>query len=151
MPPVPPQPRKPRLHTTRSLLLSLILVLLTIAVGLAIRFAPLGLTAGIVKYGGSALWALTIYWLVSAFFPFRRIPTAALLAASIATAVEFFKLYRSPWLDAFRHTLLGILLLGRIFSGWDILAYGLAIAVGALMDRSLRRSNSPAKLDKIAL
>jgi len=43
-----------------------------------------------------------------------------------------------PWLDAFRLTLPDILLLGRIFSGWDILVYWVAIGVGALLDARVR-------------
>ena len=66
-------------------------------------------------------------------------PSVALLAAGITTAVEFFKLVRTPALDAFRRTPPGILLLGRFFSLWDIVAYVLAITLGALLDTSLRR------------
>lgn len=84
------------------------------------------------------MWALTIYWLVSAVLPARRLAAAGLLAALIATAVEFGKLYRSPTMDAFRLTLPGILLLGRYFSYWDLVAYWLAIASGVLMDRAIR-------------
>jgi hypothetical protein len=64
--------------------------------------------------------------------------TVALLTGTLATAVEFVKLYHSPILDAFRLTLPGIVLLGRFFSVWDIVAYWLAISVGALVDRGLR-------------
>jgi hypothetical protein len=56
----------------------------------------------------------------------------------MATAIEFLKLFHSPPLDAFRHTLAGILLLGRFFSVWDLIAYWLAISIGALVDRRLR-------------
>jgi hypothetical protein len=37
-------------------------------------------------------------------------------------------------LDEFRLTLAGALLLGRIFSAWDILAYGAGIGLGMLLD-----------------
>jgi hypothetical protein len=39
------------------------------------------------------------------------------------------------WLDAFRLTLAGALLLGRIFSPWDMVAYGAGIILGLLLDR----------------
>ena len=52
---------------------------------------------------------------------------------------EFFKLFHAPALDAFRLTLPGILLLGRIFSVWDIVAYWLAICIAALGDLAMRR------------
>jgi hypothetical protein len=123
----------------RSVLLSLVLIGATLASGLAIRFAPLGLPRFVVKYGGSMLWALMIYWVVSSLLPRWRCVSAALLAGTIATSVEFLKLYHAPALDAFRLTLPGILLLGRIFSIDDILSYWLAIAVGAFLDARMAR------------
>lgn len=123
---------------SRPLLLSLALMLATIAAGLAVRFAPLGLPLFVVKYGGSTLWALMVYWIISALLPSWRLLTVALVAGTLATAVEFFKLYHSPALDAFRLTLPGVLLLGRFFSVWDIVAYWLAIVVGAFADQALR-------------
>ena len=122
----------------RPLMLTLALMAVTVAAGLTIRFAPLGLPSFIVKYGGSTMWALMAYWIVSTFLPSWRLLTVALLTGTLATAVEFVKLYHSPLLDAFRLTLPGIVLLGRIFSVWDIVAYWLAISVGAIVDRGFR-------------
>jgi Protein of unknown function (DUF2809) len=124
----------------RSIFLSAVLVLGTVAYGLLVRFGPLGLPRLVAKYGGSILWALTIYWIVSALLARRRIVQVALGAGVLATCVEFLKLYHSPWLDSFRLTLPGILLLGRIFSVWDILAYWFAVAVGSSLDRRIFRS-----------
>lgn len=123
---------------SRPLLLSLALMLVTITAGLAVRFAPLGLPLFVVKYGGSMLWALMVYWIISALLPSWRLLTVALLAGTLATAVEFFKLYHLPMLDAFRLTLPGVLLLGHFFSVWDIGAYWLAIVIGAFADKALR-------------
>jgi hypothetical protein len=122
----------------RSVAISMAIIGATLVTGLAIRFVPLGLPHVIVKYGGSMLWAIVIYWIVSALLPSRSPRTAALLAAAIATAIECMKLWHTPALDAFRHTLAGILLLGRFFSGWDILAYWLAIAVAAAINNRVR-------------
>jgi len=119
-------------------MITLALMVVTVAAGLTIRFAPLGLPPFIVKYGGSTMWALMAYWIVSTLLPSRRLLTVVLLTGTLATAVEFVKLYHSPILDAFRLTLPGIVLLGRFFSAWDIVAYWLAISVGALVDRGLR-------------
>ena len=128
--------------TPRPLMLSLALCFATIVAGIAVRFAPIGLPAVVVKYGGSMLWALMIYWIVSTALGRGRVATAALIAGLIATAVEFFKLYRSPGMDAFRLTLPGILVLGKYFSVWDIVAYWVAIGAGAWVDRSMRRTES---------
>ena len=122
----------------RPISVSLTLVVVTILAGLAVRFAHLGLPPLIVKYGASALWALMIYWIVSTVLPRSPVVAVALFAAAIATIVEFAKLIHFPALDAFRLTLPGILLLGRFFSLWDLLAYYAAILLGALLDHRLR-------------
>jgi len=124
--------------TPRPPKLSLALMAITVALGLALRFAPLGLPGFVVKYGGSTMWALMIYWIVSTLLPRLHPVVVALVSGAIATAVEFFKLYHSPGMDAFRHTLPGVLLLGRFFSMRDIAAYWIAIAAGALIDTRLR-------------
>src|ERR1039458_8790134 len=124
----------------RPLALWLFLMPVSMIAGLVIRFAHFGLPPAIVKYGGSMLWALMIYWIISAILPSLRLCAVALLTAGITTAVEFFKLYHASALDAFRMTLPGILLLGRFFSAWDILAYWIAIVVGVVVDRRIRAS-----------
>jgi hypothetical protein len=125
--------------TPRSLRCSLALVLVTMVAGLTFRMAPLGLPAFVVKYAGSTLWAVMIYWMVSTLLPAWRLPAVASISGTIATGVEFFKLYHSPGVDAFRLTLPGMLLLGRYFSVWDIVAYWIAISVAALLDWRIRR------------
>jgi hypothetical protein len=84
------------------------------------------------------MWALMIYWIISALFARWCLMRVALLSGAIAAAVEFLKLYHVPWLDAFRLTLPGILVLGRHFSLWDILAYWIAICLCVYVDGMLR-------------
>lgn len=123
----------------RSLAVSGLLIAITIALGLTIRMVPLGLPSGVVKYGGSLLWALMIYWIVSSVRPLWPLSRNAIGSSVIALLVELFKLYHTPTLDAFRLTLLGKLLLGRVFLLWDLAAYAVAIIVGVIADRELRR------------
>ena len=118
--------------------LSALLISGTIAAGLALRLTHIGLPFVVVKYGGSMLWALMIYWIVSSLFPRWPIGRSALVAGLIASAVELFKLVHAPSLDAFRLTLPGALLLGRVFALWDLVAYAAAIVAGALLDRAIR-------------
>jgi len=122
----------------RPLKTSLALFLVTVMAGLAVRMAPLGLPAVVVKYGGSMLWAVMIYWVVSTALARWRLPVVGLIAGAIATAVEFFKLYHSPGLDAFRLTLTGMIVLGRYFSVRDIVAYWVAIGLAAWIDERIR-------------
>ena len=124
---------KPRTHWS-----SLALFLVTVVAGLAVRMAPLGLPWVVVKYGGSMLWAVMIYWVVSTALSRWRLPVVGLIAGAIATGVEFFKLYHSPGMDAFRLTLPGMILLGRFFSVRDIVAYWVAIGLAAWLDGGIR-------------
>ena len=96
----------------------------------------MGLPYVVVKYGGSICWALLIYWIVSAFV--GSTAWAAWGAGCVATGIEFFKRYHSPGMDAFRLTVPGMLILGRYFSWWDLLAYWVAIALGVVLDLWLR-------------
>src|ERR1700730_15440906 len=114
-----------------------LLCLSIIALGLALRGLGLGLglPAIAVKYGGSILWGAMVFLLVAIAASTRSRLTIALIAAVIAVGVESFRLVHTPALDAFRLTLAGALLLGRIFSPRDIIAYGVGILLGALLDR----------------
>ncbi len=124
--------------TPRPLTRSLALLFVTVVAGLIVRLVPLGLPSFVVKYAGSTLWAIMIYWIVSTLCPSCRLLIVALISGSLATAVELVKLYHSPALDAFRLTLPGVLLLGRFFSVRDIVAYWIAISVGAFLDKNIR-------------
>lgn len=125
----------------RPPVLSAILIAGTIAAGVTLRRTQLGLPSMIVKYGGSILWAMMIYWIVSSLRSAWRLRAVA-AAILLATAIELLKLYHAPALDAFRLTLPGTLLLGRIFSWWDLLAYWLAIVACAFVDWRLRPRGS---------
>jgi hypothetical protein len=112
------------------------LALVVIALGLGLRFVgrELGLPAGLVKYGGSVLWATMVFFLVAALRPRLPRPRLALVAMVIAVGVELIRLVHTPWLDAFRLTLTGALLLGRIFSLWNLVAYAAGIVLGVAVD-----------------
>jgi hypothetical protein len=119
---------------TRRLLCAAIALAL-IPIGIAWRMAPLHLPLFLYKYGGSVLWAAMVYWLVAALLPRLDPVRVAGLAAVIAALVECSRLVHTPALDAFRLTLAGRLILGRFFSGKDIVAYWLAIFACAAVDR----------------
>jgi len=70
--------------------------------------------------------------------PRAPVPTSASVAGAFALAVELFRIYRQPNLDAFRATLAGKLLLGSIFSPWNMVAYAVGIGCAALVDAVFR-------------
>lgn len=122
------------------------LAAVVIVCGLSLRWYgfPLGLPAFVVKYGGSLLWATMVFLLVGMLLPRLTRPQIAAIAAVIAIVVEFSRLVHAPWLDAFRLTTAGALLLGRIFSLWNLVAYVIGIAFGVWLDRlvAARRTQS---------
>ena len=114
--------------------------------GLALRRfgLGLGLPSPVVKYGGSLLWATMVFFLLAIAASARSRRAVALMAAAIAVAVELFRLVHAPWLDAFRLTTAGALLLGRVFSLWNMLAYGAGIVLGMWLDRFAAGGDSMA-------
>ena len=132
------QPDKPVALRRRSLTRAA-LALVVIACGLSLRWYgfPLDLPAFVVKYGGSLLWATMVYALLVALQPRLSWRRLGLLAFAVAVIVEAIRLIHTPWLDGFRLTLTGALLLGRIFSLWNIVAYAAGILLGVGIDRAI--------------
>lgn len=122
-----------------AILVYLGLAIATMLAGLVLRLVPLGLPYWLTKWGGSVLWAAMVYWLLAALLPYARVTTVTLAAGVVAGLVESLRLYHSPGLDAFRLTLAGVLLLGRVFSRWHLVAYWAAIAVVSVLDWALVR------------
>lgn len=111
-----------------------------IGAGLLCRWPRLGLPWPVAKYAGSALWGAMVYAAVRTIQPRAGITSAALAALAIAASVEGSRLYHQPWLDAFRQTLGGKLLLGRFFSPWNLVAYAAGIVGLALADARTKRN-----------
>lgn len=100
--------------------------------GLVWRLVPFGLPAFWLRNGGGVLWGAMLFIIVAALRPVRVGLVACLLTASfIAIGSEVFRLYHTPWLDAFRKTLAGALLIGRVFLVGNIVAYEIGILAAA--------------------
>lgn len=112
-----------------------------IVVGLALRiFGPgLGLPFAVTKWGGSILWAAMVYFLIALLAGARRGETSpratSVATVAVAFVVEFSRLVHTPELDAFRLTPMGALLLGRVFSPWNLVAYLIGIGLAVMIDR----------------
>jgi hypothetical protein len=124
---------------SRRIRFCLFAAILTISAGLCLRRYgyDFGFSFLIVKYGGSILWGSMVYFIVAAIL--FRFPDRFSIALALATAVlvEFFRLYHTSWLDAFRMTTVGALLIGRIFSAWNIAAYFCGILIAFLVARAV--------------
>jgi hypothetical protein len=102
-------------------------MMLLIPLGLVCRFVPIGLPVLIVKYGGSFLWAATVYWFIAFFLARQRPLELGVIALIATTVIEFLKRVQSHQLDIIRDTFFGIVILGRHFSYTAIAVYWLAI------------------------
>ena len=124
------------------------LCLSIIVCGLALRKfgLGLGLPSVLVKYGGSMLWGTMVFFLVAIAAPGQSHRRVALISASLAICVELFRLVHTPWLDDFRLTTAGALLLGRVYSPWNMLAYGVGIMLGMILDRLARSAFTRTRL-----
>jgi hypothetical protein len=129
-------------------LTTLILLLITIPIGLAVRLLPLHLPWFLYKYLGSTLWAAALYWFLATLLPKLRPLSVATIAILIATLLELSRLLPIAPIDAFRLTFAGKILLGRYYSIKNIAAYLLAIALAAILDNALiapEFTNSPPR------
>lgn len=118
------------------------LVALVVGAGLLLRLVPWGLPLAVHHYGGGFLWGMMLYLLALALRPRGRgRPACLVAAATTAFLIELSRLIRTPDLDAFRATLAGQLLLGRIFSVWNLLAY--AVGIGAAAALTAQRPRPP--------
>ena len=117
-----------------------LLAMLVIVAGLLWRSQIIPLPPFMSKYGGDALWALMVFCGMGCVFPGLSTRAVALLALGFSCVVEFSKLYHAPWIDAFRSTLPGRLILGISFHWPNLAAYALGIALGAAAEHLCRKA-----------
>ena len=99
-----------------------------VALGLAARYGLSGIFA---KYLGVALWASAVCALVAFVRPRLGATRIAVMALALSWAVEFAQLTSGPaWLSS-QHIVLR-LIFGTTFSVWDLPAYALGVAFGAV-------------------
>lgn len=116
---------------TRSRIIYLILLIGTVALGLASRrysFLP----SFVHLYIGDALWGLMVFFIFGFLFPKQSTLRLALFALCFSYMIEFSQIYHAPWIDSIRHTRLGGLVLGFGFLWSDLVAYVAGISLGAL-------------------
>jgi len=111
------------------------------AAGLATMLAGLGsrklrddLPPLLAEYAGDTLWALMLFWLVSALISGQPLAMRAAISLALAYFVELSQLYHAPWIDSIRQTTLGGLVLGFGFLWTDLVCYTLGIAIGVSLE-----------------
>jgi Protein of unknown function (DUF2809) len=111
-----------------------IAVVMVIGAGLLWRSGWIPLPRSVSKYGGDALWALMVFFGLGFVFVRGSTLCVAVSAVCFAWSVEFLQLYHAPWIDGIRSNRLGHLVLGSVFNGPDLVAYGVGIAVGVVVE-----------------
>jgi hypothetical protein len=105
-----------------------------VVAGLLCRSPGVGLPWPIAKWSGSVLWGAMVYALTGVARPGAPAGIRLTAALALALAVELSRLWSLPWLDEFRRTTAGALLLGRIFSPLNLLAYAIGIMIGRIVE-----------------
>ena len=122
---------------------------LTVMAGLGCRAVFSGWVS---KYGGVALWATLVYFLVLWVRPQLAVARAALLCLAISVAVELFQLTPVPRALYEVHAAFA-LVFGTTFHAWDLPAYAVGALLGAAIDCAFRavlrrRARHVALLDR---
>ncbi len=125
--------------TRRSIAIYVGLLVATIALGLATRRFPSAFPELIARFGGDALWAAMVLWLIALGRRTAATYRLALAALAIAWCVEFSQLYRAPWIDAVRATGAGGLVLGQGFLWSDLVSYVVGVVLAAALDAAIVR------------
>lgn len=116
---------------TRKRLYYLILIIGVIILGLLSReFSNI-----FSKWIGDILWGLMVFFIMGFIFRDRTTRYTSIVSIVFSIGVEVAKLYHTPWIDAFRYTMIGGLLLGHVFSWSNILCYITGIAVGVICEK----------------
>jgi hypothetical protein len=102
--------------------------------GLASRRWQAGLPDLFGKYPGDASWALMVFFGWAALRPRATTTRIALLACATSATTEACKLWQDPWIVQIRHTTLGHLVLGHVFSWQNLVAYALGVMAGIALD-----------------
>jgi Protein of unknown function (DUF2809) len=123
--------------TRRPVVLYLGLLVATILLGLATRRFPSVFPELIARFGGDALWAAMMLWLVALWRRAAAPHHVALAALAVAWTVEFSQLYQAPWIVAVRATRGGALVLGQGFLWSDLVSYAVGVMLAAALDAGI--------------
>ena len=110
-----------------------ILFLLTIPIGLATRKKPLWFHPFFAEYGGDILWATLFFFLFRIIFPTKKLWLIAAYTYSFALVIELSQLCHAPWINEWRKTFAGKMILGSGFLWSDLVCYFVGVLIGWLL------------------
>jgi hypothetical protein len=113
-----------------------IAIIIVIALGLLSRHIK-----GIPLFIGDILWGLMVYFIGRFLFINRTLKWIVVASLLFCYAIEFSQLYRAPWINNIRHTVIGGLVLGEVFLWGDMLCYTFGLGIGVLIEIFLIRKS----------
>ena len=119
-----------------------ILFFLTIPIGLATRKKPLWFHPLIAEFGGDILWATLFFFLFRIIFLTKQLWIIAVYTYSFALAIELSQLYHAPWINEWRKTFAGKMILGSGFLWSDLRCYFVGVLIGWLLATFIEKSTS---------
>ena len=105
-----------------------------IAAGLASRRFSQFLPVFAGKYPGDVLWSLMVFFGLGAIFRKASSIQLGFGALGFAFGIEALKLCPAPWLADVRHTTLGHLIFGNVFSWQNLVAYTIGVLAGLIFE-----------------
>lgn len=101
-----------------------LLVLVVIGLGILSRKV-----AAIPLIVGDILYAVMMFLLIKFLLIQLRYWKVALISLSVCYFIEISQLYRAPWINQIRNTIIGALVLGNGFLWSDMIAYTVGTAI----------------------
>lgn len=119
-------------------------VALVIPLGLGSKTYTGPAQAWVDGYSGDILYELAWMFLIAGLWPAifkarQGITRLALGVFAVTASFEFLQLWQPAWLQAWRATLAGKLILGTTFVVWDFVYYALGCVIGWLILKSWQR------------
>jgi hypothetical protein len=125
----------------RNRIICVLLIILTLAAGLASRHFSTILPGWIHDYAGDSLWAMLVYFLTALIYTRKSSKWVALITLAVSYLIELSQLYHSPWIDNLRSFPLAGLVLGYGFLWSDLICYALGVGIGFAIDRIFWEKN----------
>jgi hypothetical protein len=108
----------------------LLLSIIIIVIGLATRKLPHLFPPFIAKYGGDTLWALLFFFLFRIVWINKPIWKVGIATYTFAVLIEISQLYQATWINEWRVSFMGQMILGSGFLWSDLACYAAGVLLG---------------------
>nr|WP_276322380.1 DUF2809 domain-containing protein [Cohnella luojiensis] len=114
-------------------------IVITIILGISSREFSSFLPKFVSENFGDGLWASMVYLGFRVLLVRKSLTSALWMSVVFCCGVEFSQLYQADWINEFRSTLPGSLVLGKGFLIADFARYGVGLMTAYLVDRYFQK------------